>query len=88
MHGAQHFANLDFKNSVETGGLRQCGGGRGLRLSDGVEEVEVSACYAAPPGGGTGNKRDRWASKEMARKTRVSLILAPTPRTVTSVPYL
>ena len=76
------------KYSVETGGLRQCGGGRGLRLSDGVEEVEVSACYAAPPGGGTGNKRDRWASKEIARKTRVSLILASTTRTVTSVPYL
>ena len=74
--------------NVETGGLRQCGGGRGLRLSDGVEEVEVSACYAAPPGGGTGNKRDRWASKEIARKTRVSLILASTTRTVTSVPYL
>ena len=81
-------AGIDVIDCVETGGLRQCGGGRGLRLSDGVEEVEVSACYAAPPGGGTVSKRDRWASKEMARKTRVSLILPPTTSTVTSVPYL
>ena len=30
-----------------------------LAVSNSVEEVEASACYAAPPGGGTGNRRDR-----------------------------
>ena len=76
-------------NFVETGGLRQCGGGRGLRLSDGEEEVEASAYYAAPPGGGTGNRHDKRASKEMARKTMISLIHPPTNLfTVTSVHYL
>ena len=60
-----------------------------LAVSDRVEEVGASACYAAPPGGGEGNRRDRWTCKEMVRKTRVSLILVPTtPFTVTSVPYL
>ena len=60
-----------------------------LAVSNSVEEVEASACYAAPPGGGAGNRRDRWTCKEMIRKTRVSLILVPiTPFTITSVPYL
>jgi hypothetical protein len=59
-----------------------------LGVSDSVEEVEAFARQALPSGGGLGNRHDKWACREMARKTRVSLIHFPTTGTVTSVPYL
>ena len=59
-----------------------------LAVSDSVEEVEAFARQALPSGGGSGNRHDKWACREMARKTRVSLIHPPTSRTIISVLYL
>ena len=59
-----------------------------LAVSDNAEEVEASARQALPSGGGSGNRHDKWACREMAHKTRVSLIHFPTSCTVRSVPYL
>ena len=59
-----------------------------LAISDSVEEVEAFARQALPSGGGSGNRHDKWACREIARETRVSLIHFPTSYTVTSVPYL
>ena len=59
-----------------------------LAVTDSVEGVEAFACQALPSGGGLGNRHDKWACREMARKTRVSFIHLPTSYAVTSVPYL
>ena len=59
-----------------------------LVVSDSVEGVEASARQALPSDGGSGNRHDKWACREMTRKTRVSLIHFPTIGTITSVPYL
>ena len=61
---------------VETGSLRQSGG-RGLRPPSALLGRRLGEI-------GTANGRVR----EMACKTRVSLIHSPTNLTVTSVPYL